>query len=320
MTLTGRKRLTTEGTEITEVHGPFKGALFSAFSASSVVKSPRVRTAGCLLLLALVAFPATCLAQMRVGIERTVDRARWHFDNPSSYDTPERVPHYFEQDYTLDNLWLTADASYRAGVDWHTSIAATPVREADATDYDTFFNPGGVVWVSGTSGQARVHSVRLAQAVDLGRVAGLQLTGGYRLRVDVADFLEGNRTDTRNGVVVEQRLVTTREYTSGQTHEVFIAGMHSRDLSPNWLLRVSGEASPAAVHRLAIELPDKYPGRTLVYRTTNLTASGRVELVRGHGRWPLTLGLGGTRSVNYGSLQTASRSGLSIGAGIGRSW
>ena len=230
------------------------------------------------------------------------------------------VPHFFEQDYTLDNLWLTAEASYRAGVDWHSSIGATPARRATATDYDTFFNPDDVVWVSGTTGQAKVHSFRLSQAVDLGRIAGIRLTGGYRLRVDLADFLEGDRTDARNGVVVARRVVTTREYTSGQTHELFIEGMHTSDLSSNWQLRVSGEASPAAVHRLAIQLPDKYPGRTLVYRTTNLAASGRVELVRGHGRWPLTLSLGVIRTVNYSRVQTANRSGLSVGAGIGRTW
>ena len=277
------------------------------------------RTAA-LLAYGLCGAALSAHAQVRVGVEQTSDRSHWHFDSPSSYDTTVLVPHFFEQDYTLDNLWLTAEASYRAGVDWHSSIGATPVRRATATDYDTFFNPDDVVWVSGTTGQAKVHSFRLSQAVDLGRIAGIRLTGGYRLRVDLADFLEGDRTDARNGVVVARRVVTTREYTSGQTHELFIEGMHTSDLSSNWQLRVSGEASPAAVHRLAIQLPDKYPGRTLVYRTTNLAASGRVELVRGHGRWPLTLSLGGIRTVNYGRVQTANRSGLSVGAGIGRSW
>ena len=277
------------------------------------------RTAA-LLACGLCGAALSAQAQVRVGVEQTYDRSRWHFDSPSSYDTTVLVPHFFEQNYTLDNRWLTADASYRAGVDWHTSIGATPVRRATATDYDTFFNPGDVVWVSGTSGQAKVHSFRLSQAVDLGRIRGIRLTGGYRLRVDLADFLEGDRTDARNGVVVTRSVVTTREYTSGQTHEVFIEGMHTSDLSPNWQLRVSGQASPAAVHRLAIQLPDKYPGRTLVYRTTNLAASGRVELVRGHDRWPLTLSLGVIRTVNYSRVQTANRSGLSVGAGIGRTW
>ncbi|MEQ1730802.1 MAG: hypothetical protein ABL982_20730 [Vicinamibacterales bacterium] len=93
--------------------------------------------------------------------------------------------------------------------------AATAGRRATATDYDTFFNPDGAVWVSGTTGEARMHSVRLAQAVDLGRIGPVALTGGYSLRIDLADFLEGDRTDARNGVVVSKRVVTTREYTSG---------------------------------------------------------------------------------------------------------
>ena len=311
MTPSGRLGLTAENTDPA-------GALWT--SVSSVVKRPNLRRAGGALLLALLGTTGAAQAQVRVGVEQTYDRSRWHFDSPSSYDTTVLVPHFFEQNYTLDNLWLTAEASYRAGVDWHTSIGATPVRRATATDYDTFFNPDDVVWVSGTTGQAKVHSVRLSQAVDLGRIGGIRLTGGYRLRVDLADFLDGDRTDARNGVVVARSVVTTREYTSGQTHEVFIEGMHTSDVSSNWQLRLSGQASPAAVHRLAIQLPDKYPGRTLVYRTTNLAASGRVELVHGHGRWPLTLSLGAIRTVNYSRVQTANRSGLSVGAGIGRTW
>lgn len=273
-----------------------------------------------LLVCCVLCTETAAVAQVRIGVEQARDRLRWHFDNPSSYDTTELVPHFFEQDYALDNLWLTADASYRAGVDWHTSVGATPVRRATATDYDTFFNPGGVVWVSGTTGEATVHSVRLAQAVDLGRIGRIRLTGGYGLRVDLADFLAGDRTDARNGVVVTRQVVTSREFTSGQTHEVFIAGTHTSALSSNWQLLVCAQASPASIHRLAIRLPDKYPGQTLVYRTTNFTASGRVELVRGKGRWPLTLSLSAVQTVNYARRQTADRSGVSLGVGIGRTW
>ncbi len=273
-----------------------------------------------LLALGLLGAAAPAHAQVRVSVEQSYEQTRWHFDSPSSFNTSTLVPHFFEQEYALDNRWLTVEASYRAGVDWHTSFGATPVRSDTATDYDTFFNPDGEVWVSGTTGLAKLHSLRLTQAVDLGRIGGIRFSGGYGLRVDRADFLDGDRTDVRNGVVVTRTVVTTREYTSGQTHEVFIEGTHTRELSANWSLRVSGHASPASVQRLAIQLPDKYPGATLVYRTTNLTASGRLEFVGGHRRWPLTLSLGGTRTVNYSSEQTMDRSGVRIGVGIGRSW
>ena len=280
----------------------------------------RVWHRAALLACCVLGTTAAARAQVRVGVEQSRDHALWHFDNPSSYDTTGLVPHFFEQDYTLDNLWLTADASYRAGIDWHTSIGVTPVRRATATDYDTFFNPGGVVWVSGTTGLAKVHGFRLAQAVDLGRIGRLRLTGGYSLRVDRADFLDGERTDVRDGAVVVRRVVTSREFTSGQSHDVFIEGTHTSDLSPTWRLRVGGQASPASVHRLAIQLPDKYPGRTIVFRTTNLTVSGRVELVRGQGRWPFTVGVSGLRTVNYSRRQSVDRSRVNLGVGIGRTW
>lgn len=270
--------------------------------------------------LAVLGPAAAAPGQVQFGVELARDRATWHFDNPSAYDTSELVPHFFEQRYTLDNLWVSAEASYRAGVDWHTSLGFTPRRQAAATDYDTFFNPGNVTWVSGTTGDAVLNSLRLAQAVDLGRVGGLHLTGGYRLRVDRADFLDGYRTDTRNGVLVAGTIVTTREYTTGQTHEVFVSGTHTRPLSAAWQLRVAGELTPAAVNRLAIQLPDKYPGRTLVYWTTNVMTSGRLELRRGTGRWPVTVGLSGRRSWNYRATQSVTRNSLSVAIGTGRTW
>lgn len=272
------------------------------------------------LAFALWLVPSTVSAQVAVGVAAHRDRVRWHFENPSSYDTPTLVPHSFEQDYRLDNLWLTARASYRAGVDWQTSVGATLTRIQPATDYDTFFNPGGVTWVSGTSGDARTHGLQVSQDVDLGRLAGARLTGGYRLRVDLADFLEGDRTDTRNGVLISRSLVTTREFTNGQLHDVFVAASHTWTLTPRWTARLAGDLSPAAVSRLAIRLPDKYPGRTLVYRTTTAMASGRLELTGGPTQWPVTMGLSAGRTWRYSSTQWAQRSSLTVGLTVGRGW
>ena len=180
--------------------------------------------------------------------------------------------------------------------------------------------PTGITFAFGDGGGAPVHlhiKTRHAErAITLDPALGLP----EAFMDQEADFLEGDRTDARNGVVVSQRVVTTREYTSGQSHDVFIEATHIRDLSPRWRLRVSGQASPASVRRLAIQLPDKYPGRTLVFRTTNLTASGHVELARGNGRWPLVFRLSGLRTINYSTRQTVDRNNVSVGAGIGRTW
>jgi hypothetical protein len=270
------------------------------------------------LLTAALCLIAPCAsAQVQAGVELARDRSAWHFDNPSTYDTAELVPHYFEQRYTLDNLWLVASAAYRAGIDWRTSAGVTPVRELSATDYDTFFDPGGITWVAGTSGNARTHSFRISQAVEIGRRGAVSFTGGYRLRLDLADFLEGNRTDTRNGVLVSQTVVTTREYTNAQTHEVFVGAETSRPLGPRWRVRVSGEIAPTAVNRLAIELPDKYPGQTLVFRTTTGLAGGRIDLVRA-ARWPITVGVSAARSWKYHPDQWVSRSSIAVDVVLGK--
>jgi hypothetical protein len=279
----------------------------------------RVRIA-LLLLACVVLAPVRVEPQVTFGADVAHDRATWHFDNPSSIDTDDLVPHFFEQQYTLDNVWFGAAAAYRAGAEWRTSFSATPITQATATDYDTFFDPGGVTWVSGTTGDARMHSLRIGQDVKLGALGGLDVSGGYRLRLDFADFLEGDKTVTRNGVLVSQSIVTTREYTRAQTHEFFVSAAASTNRTALWQLRVRGDLSPVSVNRLAIELPDKYPGRTLIYRATNLMTGGRVDVIRGTGRWPLVLTVLGERSWNYGDTQWVRRSSIGAGVSIGATW
>jgi hypothetical protein len=268
----------------------------------------------------VVLFASAAHAQVRVGVEFGHESSAWHFDAPSSYDTADLVPHFFEQHYTLDNMWLTLAAAYRAGIDWRTTLAGTPVRRGTATDYDTFFNPDGITWVSGTSGDARMHSLRFEQSLELGRAAGLEIVSGYRLRVDLADFLDGLRTDSRNGVVASSAVVTTRELTNGQSHELFLRASHGRALGKGWQVHLAGDVSPTAVHRLAIRLPDKYPGQTLVYRTTSAATTGELNVERAVGGWPLTISVEAGRTWNYRSKQRVRRAGVSVGVAIGRSW
>jgi len=279
----------------------------------------RIRIA-LLLLASIVVAPGRAEPQVTFGATVAHDRATWHFDNPSNIDTAELVPHFFEQQYTLDNIWLGASAAYRAGAEWRTSFAATPVTQATATDYDTFFDPGGVTWVAGTTGDARMHSLRIGQEVKFGAFGHLDISGGYRVRLDFADFLEGDKTITRNGELVSQSIVTTREYTRAQTHEIFVTAAASTAETALWQLRVRGDLAPASVNRLAIELPDKYPGQTLIYRTTNLMTSGRLDVIRGTGRWPLVFTVLGERSWNYGDTQWVRRSSIGAGVSVGASW
>lgn len=272
------------------------------------------------LTVVLAAVPAIAAAQARVGVEVMRERATYHFDHPSSIDTPELVPHFFEQYYHLDNVWLNAAAAFRAGLDWESSIGLTPTQTALATDYDTFFNPGGVVWVAGTTGDARIRSWRFGQQARVWRGGPVQLVAGYRLRVDMADFLEGDKTIVRDGVLVSQEIVTTREYTNAQRHELFIGAELARPLTTGWRLAATGDVAPVAVHRLAVQLPDKYPGVNLVYRTTALTVQGHAELIRTGSRWPLTFGVRGGTTANYSDDQRVTRTWLGASVAFGRTW
>lgn len=277
-------------------------------------------TVGTVVGTLLVAIGLSCLTQplaAQVSVEVSVahERADYHFDGPSSYDTVELVPHFFEQHYVLDNVWLEAMVRHRAGV---TRVGATPVRQLPATDYDTFNNPGGVVWVSGTTGDARVHSVRLDHAIDLGRTGAVSWSGGYQLQIDRASFLAGHRTDVRNGVLVSEQTVTTAEYTSAQRHNVFFSGLVAHDLGRRWQARLTATAAPASIARLAIELPSKYPGQTLVYTAAGLAALARVELTPRVSRLPVSVHLEGGRAWSYRSTARASQRRLAVGVTVGR--
>ena len=264
--------------------------------------------------------PAAAAAQVRGGLEIVRERVTYHFDHPSSIDTVELVPHFFEQHYVLDNVWAAAGVSYRAGVPWDTSAGVTPTQTALATDYDTFFNPNGVVWVAGTTGDARIRSWRFGQQARLGRTGPLTVTAGYRLRVDAADFLEGDKTIVRNGILVSQEVVATREYTSAQRHEVFVGVRADRALSARWRLVAGGDVAPATINRLAVELPDKYPGVTLVYRTTTLTASGQLEVARTGTHWPIAVGVQAAGTASYSSDQHVSRTLVGASVTAGYAW
>ena len=182
--------------------------------------------------------PRRSPAQVAIGVEARRDRFTYHFDNPSSFDTPFLVPHFFEQRYVADNVWLTGSASYIAGIRWETSAGITPQRTATADDYDTFLNPDGTVFVSGTTGGISIRSLQVSQRGEVARRGPAALVSGYRLRLDRSDFHLGHKTVTRNGVVIEAVDVTARA-TSSQLHE-FLFG--SRRPSPARSLGVSLDA------------------------------------------------------------------------------
>ena len=272
----------------------------------------------CVLCFLCVLCAATASAQVAVGVEARRDRFTYRFDNPSSFDTPFLVPHFFEQRYVADNVWLMGSASYAAGIRWETSAGITPQRTAIADDYDTFFNPDGTVFVSGTTGGASIRSFQVSQRGEVARRGAAALVSGYRLRLDRADFHLGHKTVTRNGVVIEAIDVTTRETTSSQLHEFLFGFTTAFDLGHRWSLLVDTEVSPVALGRLLVRLPDKYPGQDLVFLATVGVAGAQATLSRRLGEWGLAFSLDGGGTWSYRSTAALSRRVLGLRLAITR--
>jgi len=255
---------------------------------------------------------------VQIGLDVRRDRLHYRFTNPSTFDTPAPVPHAFDQRYVADNVWATVTLRYTAGVRWETRVGATPQRTATGEDYDTFFDPGGVVIVAGTTGGVSARAWRFSQRAEVGR-RRFRLVAGYRLQIDHFAFQLGHKTVTRNGTTLQAFDVTSPETTSSQLHEVFAGLEASRTLGGGWRASLEGDVSPASVGRLAIQLPEKYPGQTLVYGAKAFGASTRVTLARG-GRWPVEVSVDAGRLWSYGSSNVVSRDQLGVSVSAGRAW
>jgi hypothetical protein len=256
--------------------------------------------------------------QVLVGGEAKRDRFTYHFDNPSSFDTPALVPHFFEQKYNADNVWLVARARYRAGIPLETFGGFAPARDSTADDYDSFFNPDGTVIVSGTTGPVSMRSWTIGQRAEIARRGSTALFTGYRLRVDRSSFGLGHKTVTRNGVLVEASDVTTRETTSSQLHEILTGFSVALPLGSRWGLSIDTAIAPVAAARLLVQLPDKYPGQDLVFLAAAGTITSHAAVARRFDRWALVFSLESGRTWSYRSTARLSRRAQAIGISVSR--
>jgi hypothetical protein len=153
-------------------------------------------------LAVLIAQAAPVQAQPKpwnVALISELSRESWkfHFDNDSSYDTAELVPHFFEQTYDTANVWLGVRLTHPA---WENrgelALALTPQRTRRADDFDTFFQPGGNIVVTGTTGEASVRSWRISERVPIGRWHGAAIAFEYAYRRHRARYHEGDGITT----------------------------------------------------------------------------------------------------------------------------
>jgi hypothetical protein len=258
-------------------------------------------------------------SQTLVGAEIQRDRFTYHFDNPSSADTPFLVPHFFEQTYDADNVWVIGRVRYPVGGHrWETSGGVTPGRDSTADDYDTFFNPDGTTIVSGTTGGISIRSWRIGQRAEIARRGSSAIFAGYRLRVDRSEFHLGHKTVSRNGVLVEASDVTTRELTRSQLHEVVAGFTVALPLGRSWGVSIDTEIAPVAAARLLVQLPDKYPGQDLTFLAKIGTSTSHVTLARRSDRWGLALVIDAGRTWSYRDTARLKRRTLGFGVVLTR--
>lgn len=253
------------------------------------------------------------------GIEYQRDRFDYHFDNPSTVGTPELVPHFYEQRYDADNVWLTGRIRFHAGSralesEGGVSLAATGV----GSDYDTFFQPDGNVIVYGTTAVTDIWSWRAAQYVTLGRWGGVDLRVAYAYRRDRAEFRPSDSTTSQTKPPSFTAVWNDdRETTISEVHEIRVGLQRQTPPHAAWQVRVSADVAPTTLARLTTILPDKYD-EPVVAIAKACSVNAALHAARRIGHWRLGLRAVWAAAWGYSSTNHYHRNAFSAGVTVGR--
>ena len=257
--------------------------------------------------------PAPPAVAWSLSIERRTERDVYHFDSPSTFDSPTALPHVFEQRYRSSNTWLRAGARYRLfGAGAQTVVGLTPRIQTSGSDIDTFFLPSGDVATSGTDGGVSLRAFAVAERLDLAGWRGIRLGVVLEYRRTRADFLPADRV-----VAHTQPPSVTREFTTDQEttiSQVFGSGLTadaSVPLGGSWRMRAGADYLPTVRGWLDTRLPQKDPGVDIVAEALNFGARGRLEFARHWARLEAGVGVeaGGVwryrKAAHYGERVAA---------------
>jgi hypothetical protein len=258
-------------------------------------------------------------ARWEAGLEYQRDRFDYRFENPSSYDAAEPVPHAFEQRYDADSLWFTGRVRFTLGArpletEAGISVPATGV----GSDYDTFDQPGGNVVVYGTTADTDAWSWRAAQYVGLGTWLGVRWRAAYSYRRDRADYRPSFTTVVQTKPPSSRAFWNTgRETAVSEVHEVRIGVEQVFAPAPGWHVGIVADAAPTTLARLTTILPDKY-STPVVFIAKGLSVNAAIHLGRRIGRWYAGAAVTYARAWSYSGSDAYHRRAVSAGIMVGR--
>jgi hypothetical protein len=196
------------------------------------------------------------------------------------------------------------------------TLAVTPQRTRRADDFDTFVQPDGNVIVTGTTGNASLRSWRIAERFVVGRWRSVTVGFEYGYRRHRARYHDGDGiTTTTRPPSVAHRVVTTRETTVFELHEPAWAVRAARR-APGGRIDAAFDVTPLALARLTVDLPDKYPGRRLVFHARVSTIGGRIGYTRERSGWTWRVGVRAGRSISWKQAEQLDARALSLEVGL----
>jgi hypothetical protein len=258
-------------------------------------------------------------ARWSAGLEYQRDRFDYRFENPSSYDTAELVPHMFEQAYDADNFWFTGRLRFALGTrPFETEGGITFTSTGVGSDYDTFYQRDGNVVVYGTTALTDTRSWRAAQYVGLGSWLGVRWRAGYSYRRDHAYFRPSYTTIVQTKPPSAAAVWNTdRETTISEVHEVRIGAERAFAPGPGWRVQITADAAPTTLARLTTLLPDKYPD-PVVFLAKGLSVNAALHVTRRIGRWHVGAAVTYAQAWSYRESDAYRRKAVSVAATFGR--
>lgn len=266
-----------------------------------------------LLPLVTVALLAQSVS-VTTAVAPCTEQFRYHFDNPSSFNTTELVPHFFEQRYDVIPVWFSVDARYGMGGAPATTTLRMSLRgRTRGSDIDTFRQPSGDVATSGTDGDVTLRSWELSQRLPVHEARGWSLGMTLAYRRDRADFLPDDRIVTHTMPASTTRtFITDRETTVSQTLALGVNAVRDHVISDQWHVVIGADVQPLLRAQLMIQLPDKYPGVDLTFVSLGTGARAHWTLERRARRWRAGITVSGAGAWSYRSSSVYSLRGLSL--------